>query len=85
MLDGSVKCYIHIILYFCLAVCGTCTNGFPPVKVVEDAEVGGTLPNSFIFNNVRLWLFPSMNFSCSGNITRWIFQGENVSSNGHLP
>ncbi len=49
-----------------------------------DTDAAGQLPG-FIFNSVRLWLFPSMNFSCSGNITGWIFQAESSDDGTELP
>ncbi len=49
-----------------------------------DTDAAGQLPG-FIFNNVRLWLFPSMIFSCSGNITEWIFQAESSDDGTELP
>ncbi len=49
-----------------------------------DTDAAGQLPG-FIFNNVRLWLFPSMNFGCSGNITGWIFQAESSDDGTELP
>ncbi len=49
-----------------------------------DTDAAGQLPE-FILNNVRLWLFPSMNFSCSGNVTEWIFQAESSDDGTELP
>ena len=33
------------------------------------------------FNNARQWIFPSMVFNCTGNITRWIFRAEETGNN----
>ncbi len=49
-----------------------------------DTDAAGQLPE-FILNDVRLWLFPSMNFSCSGNVTEWIFQAESSEDGTELP
>ncbi len=49
-----------------------------------DTDAAGQLPD-LILNNVRLWLFPSMKFNCSGNITGWIFQAESSDSGTELP
>ena len=32
-------------------------------------------------NNIRQWVFPSMVFNCTGNITRWIFRAEETGNN----
>ena len=54
------------------------------METVKDTSTGVRLPQNLI-DNARVWLFPSLNFNCTGNITKWIFQAENVSSNGDLP
>ncbi len=50
-----------------------------------DTDAAGQLPNTNVYNNVRLWLFPSMTFSCSGNVTQWIFQAESSDDGTELP
>ncbi len=70
-----VESCIYFSVYT-LVVYSANTSGFPTLETVMDTDAAGQLPDTDVFNNARLWLFPSMNFSCSGNITGWIFQAE---------
>ncbi len=49
-----------------------------------DTAAGEELP-SLITDNVRVWLFPSMNFSCRGNVTKWVFQAVGSGSGTSMP
>ncbi len=51
---------------------------------MRDTAAGGELP-SLIMDGFRVWLFPSMNFSCTGTITKWIFQAVDSGSGTMLP
>ena len=52
--------------------------GFPSRSEIEAPSISTqVLP----FNNVRQWIFPSMVFNCTGNITRWIFRAEETGNN----
>ena len=63
---------------------GTATSGFPSLDTVRTAM---TPPRVRCFRDRDLWLFPSIVFNCSGNITKWIFQARlNPAGNdGSLP
>ena len=63
---------------------GTTTSGFPSLDTVRTAMIP---PSMRRFQNRDLWLFPSIVFNCSGNITKWIFQARmNPEGNdGSLP
>ena len=52
--------------------------GFPSLREIETPS---TNTQALPFNNVRQWIFPSMVFNCTGNITRWIFRAEETGNN----
>ena len=53
-------------------------SGFPSRGMIEAPRMNtSVLP----FNNVQQWIFPSMVFNCTGNITRWIFRAEETGNN----
>ena len=56
--------------------------GFPSLREIEaPSRSTQVLPS----NNVRQWIFPSMVFNCTGNITRWIFRAERTGNNNKVP
>ena len=52
--------------------------GFPSRRMIEAPSISTQVLPS---NNVRQWVFPSMVFNCTGNITRWIFRAEETGNN----
>ena len=52
--------------------------GFPSLREIEAPSVN---TRALPFNNVQQWIFPSMVFNCTGNITRWIFRAEEMGDN----
>ncbi len=78
----SVVIRYHVLLS--LVADSVCTSGFPTMETVTDTAAGEELP-SLIIDNVRVWLFPSMNFNCTGTITKWIFQAADSGSGTMLP
>ena len=52
--------------------------GFPNRMMIEAPSVNTSVLPS---NTVQQWVFPSMVFNCTGNITRWIFRAEETGNN----
>ena len=54
------------------------TTGFPSLEEIEAPSMDTrVLPLSGRFT-VRQWVFPSMVFNCTGNVTRWIFRAHDT-------
>ncbi len=49
-----------------------------------DTAAGGEPPPELL-NVVRVWLFPSLKFNCTGTITKWTFQAVRSGSGTMLP
>ena len=68
-------CLYHFLLHTASA---SAIAGFPSLSEITAPSISTqVLP----FNNVRQWIFPSMVFNCTGNITRWIFRAEETGNN----
>ena len=68
-------CLYHFLLHTASA---SGIVGFPSLSEITAPNMSTrVLP----FNNVRQWIFPSMVFNCTGNITRWIFRAEETRNN----
>ena len=65
---------------------GLCAATFPGEDDIRNASQDAVVPQRIINRAVVQWVFPSMNFSCNGSLTRWLFQAqENGDSSIGLP
>ena len=68
-------CLYHFLLHTASA---SGIVGFPSLSEITAPNMSTqVLP----FINARQWVFPSMVFNCTGNITRWIFRAEETGNN----
>ena len=71
-----------------LTASASTTTGFPSPEEIQAPDIDTqVLPQSatpgFV---VRQWVFPSMVFNCSGNVTRWIFRAQETGlDSGEFP
>ena len=71
--DASARLLSHLN-----TASASATTGFPSLEEIEAPSMGTrVLPLSGGFT-VRQWVFPSMVFNCTGNITRWIFRAQDT-------
>ena len=71
--DASARLLSHLH-----TASASATTGFPSLEEIEAPSMGTrVLPLSGGFT-VRQWVFPSMVFNCTGNITRWIFRAQDT-------
>ena len=79
--DASVRLLSHLH-----TASASATTGFPSLEEIEAPSMDTrVLPLSGGFT-VRQWVFPSMMFNCTGNVTRWIFRAQDTGlNNGMFP
>ena len=71
--DASARLLSHLH-----TASASATTGFPSLEEIEAPSMGTrVLPRSGGFT-VRQWVFPSMVFNCTGNVTRWIFRAQDT-------
>ena len=73
---------VESVLYHFLrhTASASATVGFPSLREIEAPSIA-TQVLPLQVDTIRTWVFPSMVFNCTGNITRWIFRAEETGNN----